>query len=185
MDNRKIRALANVKLQNVPRKYSDLPYIVHPATMVNMLLSWGEPADSRAIAIAWGHDLREETDVTPEKIIAASDEYVWLDIELLSFYGGDKQVYLENIAERGNRDVLLVKMTDRICNALDFLSEGKAAYAREYLHKADCIYHACLHFLKNMKGYDITLWRAFDSWNNVSALLLEREVNVKTNSVQS
>ena len=53
-----------------------VPYIVHPAAVVKTLREWGEPEDSPAIAMAWGHDLLEDTTVSEEEILAAAGDRV-------------------------------------------------------------------------------------------------------------
>ena len=49
-----------------------IPYITHPASVARELLAWGEPEDSPAIAMAWGHDLLEDTAATEAEIRAAA-----------------------------------------------------------------------------------------------------------------
>ena len=95
-----------------------LPYIVHPESVVRMLVEWGEPETAPTIAIAWGHDLLEDTSASEEEIRTASNDYVLAGIKFLTCPKGmDKQLYLQNISKNGNRDVLLVKISDLICNS--------------------------------------------------------------------
>ena len=92
-----------------------LPYIVHPESVVRTLVEWGEPETAPSIAIAWGHDLLEDTSASEEEIRATSNDYVLAGIKVLTRSKGmDKQLYLQNISKNGNRDVLLVKIADRI-----------------------------------------------------------------------
>ena len=93
---RRMRKLAKRmhKCDTPPRKVTGAPYISHPAAVVDMLKSWGYSADDNqdavSLAIAWGHDLLEDTKVTADEIIEASFPepnptfYVRLDGELFS-----------------------------------------------------------------------------------------------------
>lgn len=117
-----------------------LPYIVHPQAVAEKLLSWGESPDSPAIAIAWGHDLLEDTTVSEREILAVADTEVLQGIKLLTHpQNVEKAFYLKSVAISSNRSALLVKISDRICNSNDFIQlEGKL-YAYQYLHEADCL----------------------------------------------
>jgi len=117
-----------------------VPYIVHPQNIVDMLAACGEPAESSAVSIAWGHDLLEDTVVSESEIIRAAGREVLDAVKLLTCPKDmDKQEYLRNIAACGNRNVLLVKLVDRICNARDFIRLNGALYALRYLRSADCL----------------------------------------------
>ena len=124
-----------------------LPYIVHPQAVAETLQKWGENPDSPAIMIAWGHDLLEDTTVSESEILAVSNAEVLQSIKLLTRPRSmDKALYLQSITESGNRDALLVKISDRICNSRDFIKlEGKL-YAYQYLHEADCLIPALENF---------------------------------------
>jgi guanosine-3',5'-bis(diphosphate) 3'-pyrophosphohydrolase len=94
-----------------------LPYIVHPQAVAETLQKWGEDEKSIAIPIAWGHDLLEDTAVSESEILAVSSTEVLQGIKLLTRPRSmDKALYLQSIVESGNRDTLLVKISDRICN---------------------------------------------------------------------
>ena len=140
--NEKIRALAEKyhagQFRRGPEK---LPYIVHPAAVVRTLLEWGEPEDSPAVDMAWGHDLLEDTPVTEAEIRDAAGDRVLAGIKRLTKPKNmDKPRYLLQVAGTGDRDVLLVKLADRICNTRDFVKDGKVKYAAKYLHWADCVF---------------------------------------------
>ena len=142
-----IRKLAEQRHAGQVRKAREgetpVPYIEHPKAVVKNLLDWGEPESSPAVAIAWGHDLLEDTATTPQEILAASDETVAAAIRLLTHEDGtDKQLYIQNVARSGNRDALLVKISDRIHNARDFIRLEGPLRALLYLHDADSVFEA-------------------------------------------
>lgn len=117
-----------------------LPYIVHPEAVVKTLLQWGEDPLSPAIDIAWGHDLLEDTTVSEAEILAVSSPQVLEGIRQLSCPDKmPKALYLENLAAHGSREVLLVKMADRICNSSDHVKLNGKLYAYQYLHAADLL----------------------------------------------
>ena len=142
--NEKIRALAEKyhagQFRRGPEK---IPYIVHPTAVVQTLLEWGEPEDSPAVDMAWGHDLLEDTTVSEAEIRDAANDRVLEGIKILTCpKETDKPLYLLQVAGTGDRDVLLVKLADRICNTRDFVKGGDKKYAAEYLHWADCVFEA-------------------------------------------
>ncbi len=125
----------------------NVPYIVHPHAVVVMLKEWGfsEKADSVTLAVAWCHDVLEDTD-TPEEAILALDvelgPQILSGVKRLTFrptaphgsgdYGRQKADYIEKVAQTAPPEILVVKMADRICNTLDFLADGRSAKALEY-----------------------------------------------------
>ena len=147
-----------------------VPYFEHPRNVVKNLLDWGEPENSPAIGIAWGHDLMEDTDVTDREILEASDENVLQGIRKLTYRKGtDKQQYLRNVASSGNRNVLLVKISDRIHNSRDFIRYSGRVRAYEYLHEADCI-RAAVQALPA----DPVLKNALAAWQELDQSLQKR-----------
>ena len=91
------------QFRNVRKGEVAIPYIRHPESVAKNLLDWGEPEDSVAIGIAWGHDLLEDTETSLDEIIAASDETVAAGIRLLTHEDGtDKRRYLQNVARSGS-----------------------------------------------------------------------------------
>ena len=142
------------------------PYIVHPRAVVKTLLDWGEPEKSPAVGIAWGHDLLEDTEVPFEDIIAASDGTVASGIRLLTNAETDKRVYLDRVSRSGRRDVLLVKIADRIRNSCDYIDLAGHADAYGYLHEADCIFEAVAALPP-----DPVNQRALSAWRELDELL--------------
>ena len=145
-----------------------LPYIVHPQAVAKTLIRWGENEKSSAIQIAWGHDLLEDTSVSEAEILNASDKKVLECIKLLTKpHNVNKSFYLQSVAESNNRDVLLVKISDRICNSEDFIKLKSQLYAYQYLHEADCLIPA----LKKFSEYDIVVKNALTAWKKLDEKL--------------
>ncbi len=135
------------------RKDGKTPYIEHPKAVAELVAKWGfEPeCDGWVVAVAWGHDLIEETppdkrEEVEEDILASVSgllgerEKVMDAIRLLS---RDKTVfpvkadYIRHVAETASQPVLAVKIADRICNTRDFLKlEGAGIEkARRYFEE--------------------------------------------------
>ena len=138
-----------------------LPYIVHPQAVAETLLTWGANENSKLIQIAWGHDLLEDTTVSESEILAVSDAEVLNAIKHLTRGKNvEKSRYLEDIVRCGIRDVLLVKISDRICNSKDFLKLNGTLYAYQYLHEADILIPALEKF-----SQDPVVKNALAAWN--------------------
>lgn len=148
---RTVKALACKYHKGQFRKGSEkVPYIKHPGSVVAKLKEWGVLEEELSLAVAWGHDLFEDTKITEEDMIKvfpedpAMMERVISDIKQITFYPPKnasnqeydeaKRKYIKDIAANAPEDVLLVKIADRLCNSLDFLkfSDKKAwEYIRE------------------------------------------------------
>ena len=95
-----------------------------------MLKSWGYSADDDndavSLAIAWGHDLLERTKVTLDDIVAAGfpeSKRILGGIRHLTFDPSGtltKDAYIRDIGEGAHPECLVVKIADRLCNAIDF-----------------------------------------------------------------
>ncbi|MCQ2391554.1 MAG: hypothetical protein MJ240_09015 [Kiritimatiellae bacterium] len=117
-----------------------LPYIVHPVAVVEMLKAWGfsEARDPYIFCVAWGHDLVEDTEVDKKEIIAAAGGHafgnlVYRGIKMLSKPEKvNKEVYIHDVATLAPRDLLVVKMADRLCNTRDFIKDGNS-WGKTYL----------------------------------------------------
>lgn len=121
-----------------------VPYITHPQAVVERLRKWGVE-DDETLAIAWGHDLLEDTAVTEDEILACGGQRVLDGIKALTHRKGeDKSAYISNLASSAPYAVLLIKCADRICNAEDFRRIGMSDYADEYLEKGKPLFEAAL-----------------------------------------
>lgn len=138
-------------------RLSDVPYVEHPADVVAMLKSWGytEKEDAVTLAVAWGHDLLEDTAIGEARIYAVLGEgevprRIVEGIKMLTFrpsvgtddpeYGQQKAAYISHVAREATPEILPVKMADRICNTLDFHKCEEIQRARAYLGYADEVF---------------------------------------------
>lgn len=121
-----------------------IPYIEHPKAVVRMLAGWGIN-DDISLAIAWGHDLLEDTDVHEEEIADACGKHgkevldgIWeLTYDQNRFE--KKRYWLTHIAMNCSERIQNIKCADRVCNAWDFASAGKKAKAKLYLEDAQAL----------------------------------------------
>ena len=138
--------LAAVFHQDQYREGSDsasgrkLPYILHLMEVTNLLRSWGYSEQNwpEVLAIGWGHDLLEDTDVGEARIEEAAGSRVLSAIKALTFkppkgisdeeFDRLKAEYVSGIVQSAPADVLAVQMADRICsirNRLETVSDSK------------------------------------------------------------
>ena len=106
------------------------PYITHPEAVVKRLRGWGVDEqngedDIISLAVAWGHDLFEDTKID-EREIEKLNPYGWKiaeGIRTLTFRASDgaKQLYIAGVAQHAEPRILLVKIADRLCNAMERL----------------------------------------------------------------
>ena len=134
-----MKALAERGHAGQVRKDGKIPYIEHPRAVVALLAKWGV-ADGVTLAIAWGHDLLEDTAVTEADIRRAAGPNrgvaILAGIKSLTRDKAawpDKREWLRHVARTAPPAALLVKAADRICNARDFLALGEPGRARDYL----------------------------------------------------
>ena len=130
-----------------------VPYIVHPGAVVKQLREWGynESDDAVTLAVAWGHDLLEDTKCPDAEMLAAGGDEVLAGIKTLSFlppktrpltneeWDKKKDEYIHNVAATAAPEILVVKMADRLCNTMDFVKAGNA-YCRKYLRYGECLF---------------------------------------------
>ena len=138
-------------------RLSDIPYVEHPAAVVAMLRDWGydESSDAVTLAVAWGHDLLEDTAIGEERVraVIGNDDVarrVIDGIRILTFsptvgvsdqdYGRQKADYLSFVARNASPEILSVKMADRLCNTYDFYRCEEIDRARAYLSYADDVF---------------------------------------------
>ena len=142
----RMKALAERGHAGQLRKDGSTPYVEHPRAVVALLRRW-RVADAETFAVAWGHDLLEDTDVTESDILEAAGprHEVLACIRILT---RDKAVWpvkrdwLNALAQTAGPRPLLVKCADRICNTRDFIPLAGATRARSYLADASAIFAA-------------------------------------------
>ncbi|MBR4651759.1 MAG: bifunctional (p)ppGpp synthetase/guanosine-3',5'-bis(diphosphate) 3'-pyrophosphohydrolase [Kiritimatiellae bacterium] len=154
----KMEALADEWHCGVERKgKGHVPYIAHPRAVVAQLKAWGmtEEADPVPLAVAWGHDLVEDTRVPAISILNAAGEHgikVFEGILYLTFsrpeypsakgHDDAERLYMERLAREAPPEILMVKLADRICNTRDFMKappKDEPTKPARYLHEADPI----------------------------------------------
>lgn len=139
----KMEALADEWHCGVERKgKGHVPYIAHPRAVVTQLKAWGmtEEANPVPLAVAWGHDLVEDTRVPAISILNAAGEHgikVFEGILYLTFsrpeYPSAKdhddadRLYMERLAREAPPEILMVKLADRVCNTRDFMKDPPKA----------------------------------------------------------
>lgn len=131
----------------------NVPYIAHPETVIKRLRDWGYSVqeDAVTLAVAWGHDLLEDTKCPEAEILAAGGPEVLAGIKTLSFklpkyprltdeeWNKKKDEYIHNVASTAAPEILVVKMADRLCNTMDFANDGND-YCRKYLRYGECLF---------------------------------------------
>ncbi len=134
-----MKALAERGHAGQLRKDAKTDYVAHPRAVVDLLGKWNV-SDGETLAIAWGHDLLEDTAVTEAEIRRAGGKAhgaaILAGIKALTrdrIAWPDKKEWLKHVARTAPPAALLVKAADRICNTRDFLALGDPAKARDYL----------------------------------------------------
>lgn len=151
----KMARLAMVAHNGVNRRGpGNIPYIVHPHSVVSLLKSWGydECQDVVTLAVAWGHDILEDTNTSEATILETINhdtlgQKILTGIKMLTFkpniplshqdYDKMKAEYIENVARYAPPEIIVVKIADRFCNTLDFAAVD---YAREYFELGTHLY---------------------------------------------
>ena len=140
MDLVKVLDLTRRGHRGQKRKDSGVDYIEHPLTVVTLLGRWG--VSDELLAIAYMHDLLEDTSVSINEIREVSNERVLNSvIELSKDSGISKEQYIRELAINGHYTSIIVKMFDRIANTRDFIEAGKVEYAKKYFLKATLIFN--------------------------------------------
>lgn len=146
------------------RKDEVTPYSVHPEKVANRLSAWGfgPDHDGWAVAVAWAHDLLEETPPEQRENVEAEieraangllneGERVLSAVRLLSRDKAEfpvKADYIRHVARHADFPTLAVKIADRLCNTADFLSLAGAGAekAKRYLAAGEPLFGALEKF---------------------------------------
>lgn len=137
---KKMKELATKHHEGQLRKDDKTPYIEHPKAVVAQLKKWGydKGDDAWVLAVAWGHDLLEDTECTEQEIRDACGDYADKVLEGIRLLTRDKEIfpvkndYICNVAEKAPLPLLAVKIADRLCNTRDFLALGRKEKAHAY-----------------------------------------------------
>lgn len=139
------------------RKDGKTPYIEHPKTVVEQLMAWGFTKESNplVLAIAWGHDLGEDTNVPFQELMNAGgvfgpeliDGIMWLTFSRGRWPEAEsreaaKEMYIANVAKSAPTDILAIKIADRLCNIRDFakLCGERSEKVRSYYWEAEPLF---------------------------------------------
>ena len=135
----KAREIAKTWHEGQYRDYNGKPYFTHPEDVVGLLKRWGVK-DEENIAVAYMHDLLEDTNISKRDIQRVFGNRVLNDIESLTKNGEAKQKWLDELADKAKQYVIIIKIADRIANTHDFIKSNKIKYAEKYFHKADRVF---------------------------------------------
>lgn len=114
------------------RKHSPLPYVSHCFDVMKRVSSWGVD-DPELLAAAMLHDTLEDTITTPQMLRGAFGQRILALVQSLTFpreaSKRDKWNLLRDLPQlipdvTTLGDVCLIKMSDRLCNTLDFMYEA-------------------------------------------------------------
>lgn len=122
---RKAWEFAEKKHEGQYRKYSDLPYFVHPKAVARIVEQISQNSD--LVAVAFLHDVLEDTDTTEEELRQEFSTSICNIVKELTNSKEDrghmkKRVYMLDKMSRMSNDALLVKLADRLHNIL-FINE--------------------------------------------------------------
>lgn len=122
------------------RKVSHVPYITHPERVFHRLCLAYPSFSAEFFAVAWLHDVLEDTDVTFEDLARQFNPYVTDAVVALTHLGHETYPkYLERVAK--NRAARLVKIYDIIDNLSDLPTPRqvvKYSRALEFLSEDLC-----------------------------------------------
>ena len=122
------------------RKYSGLPFIVHPIEVCKTLSDWHiHNLDVLKAAIC--HDVLEDTFTTTESLEYEIGAKALSIVEELTYYSTiiSKDEYMRSFGTK-SVEALVIKLADRMCNIKDFYVRDKR-YAEKYFRKAEHLFN--------------------------------------------
>lgn len=143
------KALATIAHRGQLRKYSNEPYIVHPAAVAKHLELIG--CDEATIAAAWLHDVIEDCEVTAKQIaLLVSEEVAQLVLEVTDVSRKEdgnrkvrKAIDLRHLSHSSNRGAN-IKLADLTDNTESILKHDKD-FAKVYLHEKAAVLEVLRH----------------------------------------
>jgi (p)ppGpp synthase/HD superfamily hydrolase len=121
------------------RKHTELPFVIHPITVMYLLTTWGIQ-DEEILAAALLHDTLEDTDLDELTIWKEFGQRVANFVQdLTKDEDEDKEEYLNGFVNK-SIEVILIKVADRLINTLDFSNSGQDRYANTYFWQAKPIF---------------------------------------------
>lgn len=133
------------------RKGTGLPYIVHPLAVMSQIADW-EIYCPKIWKAAICHDILEDCpnvcykdlcDVIGEDSASIVQELTFAPVNDGRPENLQKEDYMKSFGTK-SLEALVVKVADRICNTLDFVSTNPS-YASKYFKKADCLFETVLN----------------------------------------
>jgi (p)ppGpp synthase/HD superfamily hydrolase len=119
------------------RKYTDEPYIVHPAQVAKIVAEIG--ADQASIAAAWCHDVLEDTNKTPSELLTLLGKDVCGLVKELTDVYTDKSIPRWKRKELENHRIFnissraqTIKLADMIANLSD-IRHAPDSFAKLYV----------------------------------------------------
>lgn len=132
MDNKTLRfEAARVSMaMHKGQLYGDRDYfLAHVLPVATLVETLG--GDDTDVAIAYLHDILEDTDYTPAELRKVFGDRVWTAVLALSKYEGlCYELYLTGVSL--NPRALLVKKADTLCNLQQSMKEGNAKRIEKY-----------------------------------------------------
>ena len=119
---------AKEKHKNQTRRFSDIPYFIHPSRVANILKNYTN--EEELIIAAYLHDTIEDTDTTSAEIEEQFNQRIaYLVNELTSdnkaIQKMGKAKYLTAKMSKMSDDALLIKLCDRLDNLTDLGNASK------------------------------------------------------------
>jgi hypothetical protein len=175
-----IQDIARELYSGIKRKNGVDEYFNHIEDVVTNLIALN-CVDKKILATAYLHDVLEENKnikdykhlsvFIKEKMKSYDCKNEWLEdidviaqnVNILSFHDEQykgmektyrKAIYLKNIVQKINDDILIVKIIDRLSNVLEFYNNENKEYALKYFTRGEILYGACyerLDFYKELE----------------------------------
>lgn len=122
------------------QKYGDLPYTYHLSQVEGLSVQINEDFDEHLVsAVALGHDLLEDTDVTAEELIRLGiDKEIVKNIQLLTKTGHTYSDYIRRV--KSSPIALLVKRADTFTNLEHSFGENNLERVKRYSRQLNKLY---------------------------------------------
>lgn len=169
----------------VYRKYefcgAKIPFISHPLEVMKLVWKWGAGIENNLMA-AVCHDLKEDTDITWEEMLAETNEEVVSVVKELTFdpFKQSKPEYMASF-DKKSVDALIIKLADRLINILDF-AHSDFNYAKKYMQKAAALFISFCRRIEEVENAfgKATIDSILDAMEEVSKIFKNNDKNSKT-----
>lgn len=137
------------------RKYSGLPYVVHPIEVMKRISGYGIRHAGDLVS-ALVHDVHEDcSEMFSSMVLKSFGPYVYRNMIECSYIPDDKYTkddYIKSFKHKSPIS-LIIKIADRYCNVQDFIRSGNKKYAKKYAKKAQPLYDIFVNSIKNDTCY--------------------------------